>query len=739
MSFDKVKTMRNAERFLAQGKIRAAIGEYQQIIKNDPKDFSTLNILGDLFVKDSDQKQAIDCYRRVAEHYGKQGFAQKAIAVYNKISRLQPGSIEISAKLAELYKMKGSFVEARAHFLAVAEHYQQQGKKTEALAIWKQIAELDPNNTDIYLTIAEACQEEEQFEDAVKAFIESGQRLAKHERHEAAVDSFSKALKINSGDMLAIQGLVKSQISLGYSDEAAKTLEDLNEKQPNNKDVIYLLADCYMDLNKPQEAEKAIVRLVEREPANYTKLLELIDVYLKDNDLSSATRILSMTVEQLLVGGQAEDLLKWLTEILLRNPEQLDALRLLVRYRSWERDEPQLKAALEKLAETARMNDAVDEEKYALSQLVRIAPQEEAFSERLREISPEHNFADYEPVIENTFELETEQEDVPAFENFAILDDEEENLQSVTSFEAFENFYSEESDLPAYTVAEVGLNGSNGHSVEAKIIEEVFPENAFEIVEEEDEDFSDLKPADEFKLRQELESVEFYFAQGYNELAEKSLDALEEEYGKRADITELREKLKNKLPLVPAKIEAGTEDEVEIFQAAAVVEQEVQTSKIPPFQEASPKAESSNPFEDFKSGLGLEESESQDNSDYETHYQMAIAYKEMGLMEDAIKEFQDAINLSGISDGTRRFFQCANLLGHCFMEKQMPNLASMWYKRALETPDLNDDERQALLFELGVAYEAGGDKQKAVEYFELVYAVDVDYRNVGERLQNLHS
>ncbi len=102
MSFDKVKAMRTAERFLSQGKIRAAIGEYRRIVENDPKDFSTLNIMGDLYVKTSEAQEAVNCYTTVAEHYSKQGFAQKAIAIYNKISRLQPNSAEVSAKLAKL-------------------------------------------------------------------------------------------------------------------------------------------------------------------------------------------------------------------------------------------------------------------------------------------------------------------------------------------------------------------------------------------------------------------------------------------------------------------------------------------------------------------------------------------------------------------------------------------------------------------------------------------------------------
>ncbi len=111
--------MRSAERFLSLGKIRSAISEYQRIVENDPRDFSTLNILGDLYVKNSEKQEAIECYKKVAEHYNRQGFAHKAIAIYNKISRLQPNSIEVSSKLAQLYHSKGSLAEARMHYISL--------------------------------------------------------------------------------------------------------------------------------------------------------------------------------------------------------------------------------------------------------------------------------------------------------------------------------------------------------------------------------------------------------------------------------------------------------------------------------------------------------------------------------------------------------------------------------------------------------------------------------------------
>ena len=196
MSFDKVKAMRNAERFLSQGKIRSAIGEYKRIVENDPKDFSTMNILGDLYAKGNESSEAVSCFKQVAEHYNKQGFAQKAIAIYNKISRLEPNSLEVSAKLAQLYQSRGSFAEARSHYVVLAEQYQRKGQKNEALEIWKQIAQLDPTNTEVYLKIAEFCWQNGQKDEAAKAYSEAGNRLMSLGQIESALTAFSRALEI---------------------------------------------------------------------------------------------------------------------------------------------------------------------------------------------------------------------------------------------------------------------------------------------------------------------------------------------------------------------------------------------------------------------------------------------------------------------------------------------------------------------------------------------------------------
>jgi tetratricopeptide (TPR) repeat protein len=742
MSFDKNKAMRNAERFLAQGKIRAAINEYQRVVENDPRDFSTLNILGDLYAKNRDTRQAVGCFTQVAEHYNAQGFAHKAIAVYNKISRIEPKSIEVSAKLAELYQSKGSIAEARQHYKTLAEHYQQKGQKIEALAIWKQIAELDPNNTEIYLKIAETCSQEEQFDEAVRAFTEAGLRFIRHGKLESALTAFSRALEIKKDDLRALKGLVKAQIGLGCADEAANALEKVLKEQPNNRDILYLLVDCYLDMENAPQAERAVIKLVEQEPANYPKFLELVKLYLKSGNTDAATRVLSISSENLLGGGQAEDFHEWTNEILARNPEQIEALRLLVRFNNWQRDETALRQSLERLAEAARLNEAIEDEHYALSQLVLIAPHETARAARLQEINSIHGFempiaASGNGVVEADFE-----NDVPRFQNIGASEYEiggQGEDSTAFEFADVQGSYEFETNGSHQNVS--GGDGSKEFEFYgAAIGDDDFEAYRIESPASADRIEDELSLADGLKLQKEFDSIEFYIEQGYLDLAAKSLDELEAEFGERVEIVNLRARLEGGLPTSGIEIETGETDFVETDYAFGNAD--TNESVEVPEQSSAPPVQSPKIFDNFdelKDELEAEEARTMANTDedYEMHYHLATAYKEMGLMENAIREFQDAINLVEVNDGTRRFFQCANLLGHCFMEKQMPKLAAHWFMRDLEVADLTDEEKQAIYYELGNAFEATGEQEKAAGYFEQLYADNVDYRDVSRRLQNL--
>lgn len=677
MSFDKAKAMRNAERFVAQGKLRAAIAEYRSVVDNDPRDIATLNMLGDLYAKNAEKKEAVACYLQVADHYNTQGFSQKAIAIYNKISRIQPDSIEVSAKLAELHKNKGSLAEARSHYTTLAEHYQKNGRRLEALAMYKQIALLDPNNTEVCMNLADSYIRENQKEEALEAYAEAGARFSRQGKQEDAIRALMKGFDIKSTDLRILNGLVKAQTALGRAQKASSLLEEILENEPYNRDVLYLLIECCIDSQNAAAAERAVVKLVEIEPANYPKFLDLIRIYLNVNDPESAARILTMSAEYMLAGGQSDECGKWINEILERDPGHLAGLRLLVRYTSWLKDENGFRLALERLYASASSKESIDDERFALNHLVVIRPHETRYRDRINEINEQYGFEDGQGDAIST-----------------------EFISDAAS--AFEPVVADEH--------------SNGAVVEAAIVEtsagfefhqqtetlEVMPERA------------ELSHVDEQKIQKELESIDFYIENDYNDLAEKALSELAAEFGDREEFAELRKRI-------------GAEfDEPTQIEASVVVDQ------------PSPEITASTiGIDEIRSEFGLETVEEATDEAYETHYHMGVAYQEMGLMEEAIREYQEAVSRVGIHDGTRRFFSCSNLLGHCFMQNSQAKHAIKWFERALETPDISTEEYHGLWYELATAHEAAGDDNEAIRYFEQVYAEDVDFRDVAERVKNL--
>lgn len=684
MTFDKTKAMRNAEKYLSQGKLTSAINEYEQVIKFDSKDFGTINMLGDLYSKSSDSTAAIRCYKSVANHYAKQGFAQKAIAVYNKISRLDPNSVEVWQKLGELYKQKGSPSESRIHFEKVAKHYEKAGQKIEALAIWKEIALLDPSDTAAYLSLADSYLAENAVEDAVEAYNEVGKRLAGKGEHEGAVATFQKVLSINKGDGKALEGFVASQSALGRSKEAAEKLTELLVDFPHSREIRFLLIDCLIEANEIEEAEKVVIKLVELEPANYPKFLELAHIYTENQDANSASRILSMSSEHMLVGGQAEEFNGLVQAVLVQDPNHLEALRLKARYCSWQRDEEALCQSLVKLAEVAKSSESVDDERFALLQLTMLLPHEAHYGDRLRQINAEHGFDSGED--ENLFDKRF--------------------LKNGNAAHPAE--YSAPGEAPLVTFEDAAdVSVGNGFAFAEAVAEVVEPQlsavggNGFETV-------------DDQRLQKEIDSIRFYIESGYIDLAEKAANELRGEFGNRPEIVSLIEEIGSIAPVVEGAPSVS----------ASVSEPE----------RLDPKTFD---LSDLRDEFGLEDSSQPNDADYETNFNTAIAYQEMGLVEEAIKEFQAAVSLVKPNDGSRRFFSCANLLGHCFMQQQMPHLAIKWYERALETTDLSKEEKQGTWYELAAAYEANGDASKAGQFFEQVYAENANFRDVSERMKSV--
>jgi tetratricopeptide (TPR) repeat protein len=139
-------------------------------------------------------------------------------------------------------------------------------------------------------------------------------------------------------------------------------------------------------------------------------------------------------------------------------------------------------------------------------------------------------------------------------------------------------------------------------------------------------------------------------------------------------------------------------------------------------------------FDEFRAELG---EMGADDEDLETHYNLGIAFREMGLLEEAISEFQKVAKASDRGRAFRYTMQCCTLLGLAFMEKGQPAIAAIWYERALKTPGIDPESTLALRYDLGVAQESAGEPVEALKSFSQVYAMNIDYRDVAERIAAL--
>jgi tetratricopeptide (TPR) repeat protein len=129
-------------------------------------------------------------------------------------------------------------------------------------------------------------------------------------------------------------------------------------------------------------------------------------------------------------------------------------------------------------------------------------------------------------------------------------------------------------------------------------------------------------------------------------------------------------------------------------------------------------------LERFKQGVAA----NVDESDFQSHYDLGIAYRQMGLLDEAIGEFQKALRASG--DRVRTY----EALGQCFVDKQQYQIAVALLGRALADQSQSDDMLIGVLYLLGVSAEALKRWEEARAYYERVFAVDIQFRDVRSRL-----
>src|SRR6202049_113474 len=385
MAYNKSKFVEAAQKLLNQGKVAQAIAEYQQILKFEPRDQVTLMTVGELYIRQGETFQAIDYFERLAQIFVGDGFLTKAIAVYKRIAKLAPEEIRPLEKLADLYVQQGVMSEARPLFLQLAEIHLKHNRQPEAVNLLKKLLIADPDNLRIQVRLADLYQAMGQSKEATDAYVSAAQRaLARGDQAECEKLS-DKALKIDPQNLAAVIVKARSYSARGNVAQAAELLEHVPDLEKGGEQA-ELLLDLYLKSVNWDKATALALRIFEADEKNFGLTQKVAEALLQSGQSAQAMAIVERTRIPMLDAGEHEAVSKLLNDLVERMPGRVEPHEWLVDSYGRTSDSFRLPDALAQLGDALVADGQLDRAKEVFEQLVDHEPESDSAKRKLNEL-----------------------------------------------------------------------------------------------------------------------------------------------------------------------------------------------------------------------------------------------------------------------------------------------------------------------------------------------------------------
>ena len=419
MAYNKSKFVEAAQKLLNQGKVAQAIAEYQQILKYEPRDQVTLMTIGELYIRQGETFQAIDYFERLAQLFVSDGFLTKAIAVYKRIAKLAPEEIRPLEKLADLYVQQGVMSEARPLFLQLAELHLKNNKQPDAVALLKKLLLAEPDNLRIQIRLADLYAAMGQSGEALDMYVGAAQRaLARGDQAECEKLA-DKALQIDPKSLDALIVKARSFSSVGNITQAAQILEKVPDLAKGGEPA-ELLLDLYLKNSKWDDASALSLRIFSSDEKNFSATQKVTQALLEEGQGERAMSLLSRIRIPMIDAGEHEGVGHLLDELAARLPERLEPLEWLVDTYGRTSDSFRLPDALAHLGDALLASGKFERAKEIFEQLVEREPEKDSAKRKLKEVlrkmgllAPEVAPPAPEPTGPETLELQLPQTPAP--------------------------------------------------------------------------------------------------------------------------------------------------------------------------------------------------------------------------------------------------------------------------------------------------------------------------------------
>jgi len=677
----------------------------------DTPDISLFNRVGDLNTRIGRSDAAVEHYERAVDLYMESELPNNAIAVCKKIIRNLPNRHSVYLRMGQIRAEQGFLVDARNNFLTYAERVQGEGDIEEALRALGEFADLAPEDTDIRLAIAAQYAANEQPDEAIQQLAHGWSVLTGKGDIEGAAVFEAQAAEIDPDVDLSSIEVAAAGIAAADTPDDDFGFESTalgGEDFATGDDIEAEFGEIDTGSgDEPAEVEIE-AEFGEIEPVSGGGAADEMEVAAEEASAELGG------FGEIEVGGVDED-----------DDEDIGGELPLMSFD--EGDEDADAAAGDAMADRAPIEAGLDD--FSLD-----------------------TFGDED-------EAEDDDEDLGGDLPLMSFDDEEEDAAPAIET-AQEEAASDEFSLEEPAAEEFSLEEAS--STEAAAAEEPAAEDA---VEEEPaaDDSAGEEPEDPAELFETLAAeaaaspadvaipqrmVETAFRLNDDAVMARAYLALGQALQEAGNGAKAKGVFQQVLAIEPdnevakAALEAagGTTRRVQEVAAAddyvdlgSLILDDDDGEKTTRFTVAyeEPSGDEAADFKKMLSQFKAKVAENFDASDVKAHHDLGTAYKEMGLLDEAIEEFQQALRASADHLPTYE------LLGQVFMEKGEPEAAVNTLKRALSATWEIEDDLIGIYYYLGRAFEEVGKPSDAVEYYDKVFALDINFADVTERLRTL--
>ncbi|MGC2330956.1 MAG: tetratricopeptide repeat protein, partial [Candidatus Acidiferrales bacterium] len=350
MAFNKSKALENALKFLNQGKVAQAIGEYQQILRHDAKDQATLMTVGDLFARQGDMPQAIEYFERLAQVYLSDGFNSKAIAIYKKIAKLAPNELQPLERLADLYVQQGVLSEARPLFLQIAEAHLKANHAPKAVEVLHRLLDVEPENPRVQMRLAELYNVMGQKKEAAQTYFNYAQRLFEHGDTEEAPKLIDRALDVDPTNVAA--QLLKAKILMAaHKDIDAIAILEKHPEAEAGGDVTNMLLDLELKAGLADKAADRARNQLVRGNSHFGFLVKVVDTLMEAGKAKEALPLLRELRDPMTEAKEQDKFLQALLKLTEKLPGDIESRELLADFSRHTSDPFHLESALSELVD----------------------------------------------------------------------------------------------------------------------------------------------------------------------------------------------------------------------------------------------------------------------------------------------------------------------------------------------------------------------------------------------------